>query len=81
MRDYDDDDDRDDYDDHDDDFDDDDDYNNVKISNAGKKIKILRGYRDNEFEAEDFGRVLVTIDGAPLLLITSKSKATGSQTL
>lgn len=73
MRDYDDDDrydfdddddDRDDYDDHDDDFDDDDDYNNVKISNAGKKIKILRGYRDNEFEAEDFGRVLVTIDGS-----------------
>jgi len=62
--DFDDDDDRDDYDY--DDFDDDDrnERRNVQISNAGKKIKILRGYRDNEFEAEDFGRVLVTIDGS-----------------
>ena len=59
-------DDDDDYDDGDD-YDDDDDYDdrkNVKISKAGKKIKILSGYRDDEFDADDFGRVLVTIDGS-----------------
>ena len=49
------------------DYDDDDDRINrryVKISNAGKKVKILSGYRDDEFEVEDFGRALVTIDAS-----------------
>ena len=46
---------------------DDDDRNkrrNVKLSNANKKAQILSGYRDDEFDADDFGRALVTIDGS-----------------
>ena len=69
MRDYDDDDrydfddDDDDFDDEDD-FDDDDEYSNVSISANGKSVKFLRGYRDDEVEADDFGRILVTIDAS-----------------
>lgn len=58
-RDDDDDDDRD-----DDDNDDDDDDRYVSISKNGKSVEILRGYRDDEVEADDFGRVLVTIDAS-----------------
>ncbi|MBR0032612.1 MAG: hypothetical protein IJP61_10035 [Treponema sp.] len=66
MRDYDDDDryDFDDDDDDEDDFDDEDEHSNVSISANGKSVKILRGYRDDEVEADDFGRILVTIDAS-----------------
>ena len=68
MRDYDDDDryDFDDDDDDEDDFDDEDEHSNVSISANGKSVKILRGYRDDEFEADDFGRALVTIDASAI---------------
>ena len=54
-----------DYDDFDDLYDDDDtDRSNVKISNSGKKITLLKAYSDDEFDADDFASTLVTIDAS-----------------
>ena len=55
-----------DYDDFDDLYDDDDDTDrsNVKISDNGKKIKLLSAYSDDEFDADDFVSTLVTIDAS-----------------
>ena len=52
--------------DDDDDFDDDDDTDrtNVKISNSGKKIKLLSAYSDDEFDADDFDSAIQTIDAS-----------------
>lgn len=48
-------------------YDDDDDRrnrSNVKISNSGKKIKLLSAYSDDEFDADDFASTIVTIDAS-----------------
>ena len=41
-----------------------DDRSNVKISDNGKKIKLLSAYSDDEFDADDFASTLVTIDAS-----------------
>jgi len=41
-----------------------DDRSNVKISDNGKKIKLLSAYSDDEFDADDFDSAIQTIDAS-----------------